>query len=74
MVSIIHNISYAKLKMNDKIPAINLFHKQFLLSQNTVEKAYTILTDRKVIVFIRGRGNNLARTGLISKVYILLFA
>ena len=68
---IIHNISIGNLKMDDKIPSINTFSEEYLLSRDTVEKAYNILKERKVILSIRGKGYYIARTRLISKVNIL---
>ncbi len=70
--SIVQNISDGNLKMDDKIPSINLFSEEFLLSRDTVEKAYNILKERKVIVSIRGKGYYIARTDLISKVCVML--
>lgn len=69
--AIIYNISAGNLKMDDKIPSINLFSEEYLLSRDTVEKAYNILKERKVILSIRGKGYYIARTKLISKVNIL---
>ncbi|RKN78796.1 GntR family transcriptional regulator [Ulvibacterium marinum] len=69
--AIINNISNGNLKIDDKIPSINSFSEEFLLSRDTVEKAYQILKDRKVITSIRGKGYYITRTKLISKVNIL---
>ncbi|MGB3152347.1 MAG: GntR family transcriptional regulator [Maribacter sp.] len=69
--SIVYNISAGNLKMDDKIPSINVFSEEYLLSRDTVEKAYNILKERKVILSIRGKGYYIARTKLISKVNIL---
>lgn len=69
--AIIYNISAGNLKMDDKIPSINMFSEEYLLSRDTVEKAYNILKERKVILSIRGKGYYIARTKLISKVNIL---
>lgn len=69
--AIIYNISAGNLKMDDKIPSINMFSEEYLLSRDTVEKAYNILKERKVIISIRGKGYYIARTKLISKVNIL---
>lgn len=69
--SIIANISNGKLKMDDKIPSINMFSEEFYLSRDTVEKAYNILKERKIITSIRGKGFYIARTQLISKLNIL---
>lgn len=69
--SIIDNISLGNLKMDQKIPSINKFSEEFYLSRDTVEKAYSILKERKVIVSIRGKGFYISRTKLISKINIL---
>ncbi|SIT10693.1 transcriptional regulator, GntR family [Zobellia uliginosa] len=69
--SIIHNISTGKLKIDEKIPSINSFSEEYLLSRDTVEKAYNILKERKIISSIRGKGYYVTRTQLISKVNIL---
>ncbi|WP_298767209.1 GntR family transcriptional regulator [uncultured Polaribacter sp.] len=69
--SIIHNISEGNLKMDEKIPSINVFSEEFYLSRDTVEKAYSILKERKIIVSIRGKGFYISRTKLISKINIL---
>ncbi|SHJ22984.1 GntR family transcriptional regulator [Pseudozobellia thermophila] len=69
--SIIHNISVGNLKIDDKIPSINSFSEEYILSRDTVEKAYGILRERKIITSIRGKGFYISRTKLISKVNIL---
>lgn len=69
--AIIYNISSGNLEIDDKIPSINMFSEEYLLSRDTVEKAYNILKDRKVIISIRGKGYYIARTKLISKVNVL---
>lgn len=43
------------------------------MSRDTVEKAYNILKERKVITSIRGKGYYITRTRLISKINILFF-
>ncbi len=69
--SIMENISNGNLKIDDKIPSINSFSEEYLLSRDTVEKAYHILKDRKIITSIRGKGYYITRTKLISKINIL---
>lgn len=72
--SIIDNISIGNFKFDDKIPSINAFSEQFYLSRDTVEKAYNILKKEKIIVSIKGKGNYIARTELLSKMNILFIA
>lgn len=69
--AIIYNISVGNFTMDQKIPSINLFSEEFYLSRDTVEKAYSILKERKIITSIRGKGFYISRTKLISKVNIL---
>jgi DNA-binding transcriptional regulator YhcF (GntR family) len=69
--SVIHNISVGNLKMDQKIPSINMLSEEYYLSRDTVEKAYNILKERKIISSIRGKGYYVTRTKLISKVNIL---
>ncbi|MBT8184506.1 MAG: GntR family transcriptional regulator [Eudoraea sp.] len=69
--AIINNISNGNLEIDQKIPSINSFSEEYLLSRDTVEKAYQILKERKVITSIKGKGYYITRTQLISKVNIL---
>ncbi|WP_158837376.1 GntR family transcriptional regulator [Polaribacter sp. L3A8] len=68
---IIENISKGNLKIDEKITSINRFSEEFYLSRDTVEKAYSILKERKIITSIKGKGFYVTRTKLISKVNIL---
>ncbi len=69
--SILYNIGNGNLKINEKIPSINNFSEEFYMSRDTVEKAYNILKERKIISSIRGKGYYITRTKLVSKVNIL---
>lgn len=68
---VIDNIANGNLKMEEKIPSINIFSEEFDLSRDTVEKAYNILKERKIITSIRGKGYYITRTQLISKINVL---
>jgi DNA-binding transcriptional regulator YhcF (GntR family) len=70
--AIIHHISIGNLRMDEKIPSINNFSEEYLLSRDTVEKAYNILKERKIIISIRGKGYYITRTKLLSKINILI--
>lgn len=69
--AIIKNIADGNLTMGQKIPSINMFSEEFYLSRDTVEKAYNILKERKIIASIKGKGYYITRTTLISKTNIL---
>lgn len=68
---IIYNISSGKLKVDDKLPSINYLSEEFYLSRDTVEKAYNILKEKKVVSSIRGKGYYVTRTELLSKINVL---
>jgi DNA-binding transcriptional regulator YhcF (GntR family) len=67
---ITENISAGKLMLGEKIPSINAFSERFDLSRDTVEKAYNILKDRKVISSVRGKGYYVTRTVLLGKINV----
>ena len=69
--SMIYNVSLGNFKMDQKIPSINNFSEEFYLSRDTVEKAYSILKERKIIFSVRGKGYYINRTQLLSKINIL---
>jgi len=69
--SVTENISLGNFSINDKIPSINMLSEEFYLSRDTVEKAYKILKERKIIISVRGKGFYIARTNLISKTNVL---
>jgi DNA-binding transcriptional regulator YhcF (GntR family) len=69
--SIIHNISQGNLTMDQKIPSINMFSEEFYLSRDTVEKAYGILKELKIITSIILKVYYISITKLISKLNIL---
>ncbi len=71
MDSIIEGIASGAIKMDEQLPSINLFSEEFLLSRDTVEKAYKILKKRKIITSIRGKGYFVSRTQLIGKINVL---
>ena len=69
--SMIYNVSMGNFQINQKIPSINRFSEEFYLSRDTVEKAYNILKERKIITSVRGKGYYINRTQLLSKINIL---
>jgi len=69
--SVIQNISLGNFAMGDKMPSINCLSEDCYLSRDTVEKAYKILKERKVITSVRGKGYYIAKTKLIARTNIL---
>ncbi|MDT0677553.1 GntR family transcriptional regulator [Autumnicola musiva] len=68
--SIIDDISKGNLTVGEKIPSINQLSEDLYLSRDTVEKAYKVLKEKKVIISVKGKGFYTAKTDLISKVNV----
>ncbi len=69
--SIINNISNGNIELNEKLPSINLISEDFYLSRDTVEKAYSILKERNIIVSIPRRGYYVTKTETSPKLNVL---
>jgi DNA-binding transcriptional regulator YhcF (GntR family) len=69
--SIIHNIKSGTIVIDEQMPSINVFSEEFCISRDTVEKAYRILKNRKIITGIKGKGYFISRTKLIAKTNVL---
>lgn len=68
--SIIYNITIGNFKIDQKIPSINMFSEEFYVARDTVEKAYSILKEREIIIATKGKGYYIAQTKLFSKINI----
>lgn len=69
--SVIEGIASGEIMIDEQLPSINMFSEEFLLSRDTVEKAYKILRERKIITSVRGKGYFVTRTQLIAKINVL---
>jgi DNA-binding transcriptional regulator YhcF (GntR family) len=69
---ILSEIESGKLKIGDRIPSINETSFDFLLSRDTVEKAYNELRDRGIITSVRGKGFYVSSTNMANKLKVLL--
>ncbi|MDN5211740.1 GntR family transcriptional regulator [Fulvivirgaceae bacterium BMA12] len=70
--SIVHNIEKGRLDMGQKIPSINEVSEEYYLSRDTVEKAYSALKQKRIIVSVKGKGYYIAKTNLVSKFHVLI--
>lgn len=70
--SVTKSIKLGKLKKGDKIYSINELSNEFMLSRDTVQKAYEILQKDKIIAGVRGKGFYINRTDLFTHYNILL--
>ena len=69
--SIIHNITIGNVKIGDKIPSINKLSEEFFLSRDTVERAYSVLKKRKLVISVHGKGTYISQNQIISKLNVL---
>lgn len=69
--SVINGITNGYLSIDQKIPSINEISEEFYLSRDTVEKAYNILKDQKIITAVKGKGYYITKTFLLDKKNIL---
>lgn len=69
--SIIEDIEGQLLTVGDKIPSINEISEEYYLSRDTVEKAYSQLKEKKIIVSVKGKGFYVARNVSHSQVSVL---
>lgn len=69
---ILEEIENGKLKVGERIPSINETSFDFLLSRDTVEKAYNELRIRGIISSVRGKGFYISSTKTEQKLRVLL--
>ncbi|MEJ1238674.1 GntR family transcriptional regulator [Chryseolinea sp. T2] len=69
--SIIDDIERGVLLVGQRVPSINEISEEYYLSRDTVEKAYNVLKERKIIVSAKGKGYYVARNVLPSKINVL---
>lgn len=70
--SLLLAISKGKLKRGDKIPSINQLSEEYLLSRDTVEKAYKHLIRDGVLISVRGKGYFINRVDVENTTRVLL--
>lgn len=70
--SLLQAISKGKLKRGDKIPSINQLSEEYLLSRDTVEKAYKHLIKDGILISVRGKGYFINRVDIENTTRILL--
>lgn len=71
MDSILLNINKGYLAMGEKLPSINEVSEEYLVSRDTVEKAYSLLKSQNIIVSVKGKGYYISRTNLSIKMNVL---
>jgi DNA-binding transcriptional regulator YhcF (GntR family) len=69
--SIVEDIKKGSLSVGQRIPSINEISEEYYLSRDTVEKAYALLKEKKIIVSARGKGYYVSRTDVSSRANVL---
>ena len=69
--SILDHILLGNISFNTKMPSLRALGKALNLSRDTVDQAYNILRERKIIISVKGKGNYVSETELISELKIL---
>lgn len=69
--SITEDIENEHLAVGEKIPSINEVSEEYYLSRDTVEKAYNLLKEKKIIISVKGKGYYVARNISNSQIKIL---
>ena len=75
-LQIVHSVTKAirqgQYKKGDRIFSINELSNECLLSRDTVQKAYDILAQDKIIEAVRGKGFYVSRTNIVVPYRVLL--
>jgi len=75
-IQVVHAITTAvkqgKLKKGDRLFSINDMSNEYLLSRDTVQKAYSILEEKGIISPIKGKGFYINRSDITTPYRILL--
>ncbi|MBC7848436.1 MAG: GntR family transcriptional regulator [Chitinophagaceae bacterium] len=70
--SITKAIKQGKFKRGDRILSINELSNEYMLSRDTVQKAYDMLEKEKILQAVRGKGFFINRTDIVMPYRILL--
>ncbi|MCR8668972.1 GntR family transcriptional regulator [Aestuariibaculum sp. M13] len=69
--AVVNNIQKGNLNIHEKMPSINTFSKKYSVSRDTVEKAYKVLKQRKILVAKKGKGTFVNSSRIIVKTKVL---
>ena len=70
--SVTKAIKQGRIKTGDRIFSINELSNEFLISRDTVQKAYELLEKDKILEAVKGKGFYINRTDLINRYNVLL--
>lgn len=70
--SVTRAIKQGRIKTGDRIFSINELSNEFLISRDTVQKAYELLEKDKILAAVKGKGFYINRTDLINRYNVLL--
>lgn len=70
--SVTKAIKQGRVKKGDRVFSINELSNEFLISRDTVQKAYDLLEKDKILAAVKGKGFYINRTDLINRYNVLL--
>ncbi len=70
--SVTKAIKHGKIKTGDRVFSINELSNEFLISRDTVQKAYDLLEKDKILSAVKGKGFYINRTDIINRYNVLL--
>lgn len=70
--SITKAIKQGRVKKGDRVFSINELSNEFLISRDTVQKAYELLQRDKILAAVKGKGFYINRTDLLNRYNVLL--
>ncbi len=70
--AVVNAIQQGKLKKGDPIYSINELSDEFLISRDTVQKAYNLLREKGILIAVKGKGFYINRTDVDTPFRILL--
>ncbi len=70
--SVTKAIKQGRIKTGDRVFSINELSNEFLISRDTVQKAYELLEKDKILAAVKGKGFYINRTDLINRYNVLL--
>lgn len=70
--SVTKAIKQGRVKKGDRVFSINELSNEFMISRDTVQKAYELLEQEKILAAVKGKGFYINRTDLLNRFNVLL--
>jgi DNA-binding transcriptional regulator YhcF (GntR family) len=70
--AIVNLISQKRLQLGDRIPSISKLSEEYLLSKDTVERAYKDLMKKGIITSVKGKGYFINKVDVVKTLRVLI--